>query len=122
MRIRLAGMALGFMVLGLLAGAAQAQAQAQAEKPADLADLQCMALYAILANEPDQQAAAGLGVFYHLGRLEGRTPGVDWLARMHAYADTVTVEQVAANGARCSAEMSRAADAMQRVGGALTGG
>lgn len=105
-------------VLALAAGAAQARE----EKPVDLADLQCMALYALMANEPDKQASAALGVFYHLGRLEGRTPGVDWLARMHTYAYTLTVEDVAVHGARCGEEMGRAAAALQRIGGEMTGG
>lgn len=114
MRTIIAGLA-----FAALAGAAQAQSPAS-EKPVDLADLQCMAIYAVMANQPEHQAGAALGVFYHLGRLEGRTPGVDWLARMQTYADSVTLADLAQHGDRCGQEMSRAAQAMQAVGQALT--
>lgn len=114
MRTIIAGLA-----FAALAGAAQAQAPVR-EKPADLADLQCMAIYAIMANQPEHQSGAALGVFYHLGRLEGRGPGVDWLDRMRTYADATTLAELAPHGDRCGEEMSRAAQAMQAVGASMT--
>lgn len=101
--------------LALIAGAATAQTAPSAPpviSPApaavanltadETADLQCMALFAIMANEPEHVNSAAVGIFYYWGRLEGRKPNLDWLATLAIYADTVTGEQLQPHGDRCS--------------------
>lgn len=101
--------------LALIAGAATAQTAPSAPpviSPApaavanltadETADLQCMALFAIMANQPEHVNSAAVGIFYYWGRLEGRKPGVDWLGTLSTYADTVTGEELQPHADRCS--------------------
>ena len=94
-----------FLALTLAAGQAQAQTSLPAE---DLRDMQCLTLAAMVAGAAPAEHQAGLtgGLMYYLGRLEGRTPGVDWLARIGEYLQRPDVEtEVMAQGDRCAAEM-----------------
>lgn len=69
-------------VLALSSAPALAQdAARRAPTPEQTADLQCMAIFSALASQDDMAEAGAIGVFYYLGRLEGRDPAVDWLSR-----------------------------------------
>lgn len=98
--------------LTLIAGSATAQTAPPVISPPpasiagltgeETADLQCMALFAIMANQPEHVNSAAVGIFYYWGRLEGRKPGVDWLGTLSVYADTVTGEELQPHADRCS--------------------
>ena len=89
-------------------------------KPADLADLQCLALtaYAAAIAEPDSEERAGIasGVTYYLGRLQGRTPEVDWLPRLRSFSETLKPGELQAVAPRCGAELIEIGRAMTAMG------
>lgn len=79
-------------------------AQSKPERPLsaeETADLHCMALYSVLASQPGQAESAAVGVFYFLGRLEGRDARMDWLERFHEFVTTLTDADLNANAQRC---------------------
>ena len=93
-------------------------------KPADRADLQCMTLVvAAMGASEDLEAAAGLasGATFYYGRLQGRTPGTDWLARLAAYARTEPGESLEANRQRCAQEMQTLSEAFTSMGTSMQG-
>lgn len=102
------------------AGAAQAQSQI---KPADQADMECLAVAAVVAGRAqagsEEQAGAAGGVMYYLGRLEGRTPGVDWLEQLRGHLLTLDDAGLAAAAPRCGAEMVAKGKALTEWGQAL---
>ena len=119
--------------IGILAAAsllctAPVAAREPQHAPADLADLQCMALVAVMAGmgleeggdgEEAATRMAGLagGMMYYLGRLEGRSPGTDWLAELGIYLDKVEPGELDVFGQRCGAELTRTGQALVDFGG-----
>lgn len=98
------------VALSVAASLSAAPALAQELAPVDRADIQCFALTAAAANsaQADPQQMAGLvgGMMYYYGRLRGRAPDVDWLARIRVYLLTPGVEaEMLAQQARCGADM-----------------
>lgn len=85
-------------------------------KLADLADLQCLAMLIAYApsdeNDSLDQAGFASGVTYYFGRLQGRTPGVDWLPRMRKFRTTLTAEDLQGFAPRCAAELGEMGRAM----------
>lgn len=101
-----------------LTGGAAAQAyqpaSPEAARPENLADMQCMAVYGYLAGQGDENVAAGaLGMFYFLGRLEGRAPDVDWMRELYLLTDTLTDEAIAPHFQRCGQLLIDRGEAMQ---------
>lgn len=84
----------------------------------DRADMQCILVYALLGDEggAEVQTMAGMALFYYLGRLEGRTPSVDWLARLAAWmtelGDAKIASEAAAHADRCLGELAAKGEAM----------
>lgn len=108
--------------------AAPAAAQEARLAPADRADLQCMALVAVMAGiameEGGEDEATALdlagmsgGLMYYLGRLEGRTPGVDWLAELRLWLEKADFEELDAVAPRCSKELMEKGQALVDFGG-----
>lgn len=92
--------------------------------PADRADIQCFALTAAAANaaQADPQQMAGLvgGMMYYYGRLRGRTPDADWLAKIRTYLLSPGVEaDLATQQARCGADMVETGTELAAWGEAL---
>jgi hypothetical protein len=91
-------------------------------KPADKADVQCMAVIVVaigMTEDPAQKAVMATGATFFFGRLQGRTPATDWLARFSAYIRTEPLADLDANRQRCAAEMQSMATAFSRAGDAL---
>ncbi|MES2834170.1 MAG: hypothetical protein V4707_05630 [Pseudomonadota bacterium] len=115
MMLKITGLALA---AALTAGAAQAQQTDM--KPEDLADLQCVAVFSYIAGvQPEAADQVGVAVFYYLGRLEGRTPGVEWLDRVRTYSNTVSVQDLQGHLERCTNRLVERAEMMQTVGSAM---
>lgn len=88
-------------------------------KPADRADLQCMTVIIVMIGaSEDAEIRAGLssGATFYYGRLQGRTPGTDWLRRMVDYAKTEPEAELEANRIRCSEEMAAMGTAFTSIG------
>lgn len=100
-------------------------AQAQATKPQDLADLQCLALTAYLGGQvpegDERRAGLAAGVMYYLGRLEGRTPGVEWLSRLAEYLETAQVAELQGQAQRCGEELKERGTALSTWGSRMAG-
>lgn len=93
-------------------------------KPQDKADLQCMAVAVVaIGMSTDQASKAGLatGATYFFGRLQGRTPGTDWLARFTTYIRSEPVDELEANRMRCANEIGAMAQAFTSAGEAMGG-
>ncbi|WP_296166192.1 hypothetical protein [uncultured Brevundimonas sp.] len=111
--------AIASVALGLMAGPALAQSRDIA--PADLRDVECMAVVAVAggAAEEGSDEQIGLigGLMYFLGRLEGRTPGTDWLSYFGTYIQAPDIEKkLEAHYERCGQEMIDKGAALEEFG------
>jgi hypothetical protein len=112
----------------VLLSALPVAAQEASLAAADRADLQCMALVAVMAGitmeegGDDDGAATRLagmsgGLMYYLGRLEGRSPDIDWLAQLTDYLEKAEAEDFDAVAPRCSKELIEKGQALVDFGG-----
>ena len=109
------------MTAALVLAAAATPASAQvAVSATDKADMQCFAVTAYLAGQHAEGSAehTGLssGMMYFLGRLEGRTPGTDWMKML---ADYILDPDDARLGAELEAQSERCGLLLQNRGQAL---
>lgn len=114
------------MIAALVGAMALASgAQAQATKPQDMADLKCLALTAYLGGQmsegDERRAGLAAGVMYYLGRLEGRTPGVEWLGRLAEYLETAEVADLQGEAQRCGEELKERGAALTTWGSRMAG-
>ena len=61
------------------------------------------------------------GATYFYGRLQGREPGTDWLARLAAYARTEPLDDIEANRQRCISEVQAMGAAFAAMGESMGG-
>ena len=107
--------------LCLLGGATSVQAQTAPLSEEALEDVQCFCLFAMIAGQNGmngEAVAAGEvevsplmvgmtgGLMYHFGRLQGREPDVDWLARIESYIRTIDVADLERSRTRCAKSMA----------------
>lgn len=105
----------------LIAAPAMAQSQMSA---ADTADMECLAVFALIGDsDPEMQTVAGMGIMFYLGRLEGRTPGVDHLRRFADWVVAVPEQKLAdqldAASPRCAQEIGARGDRLVEIGDEL---
>lgn len=115
------------LIAALAAGLALTAAQADLSdlKTADRADLQCMTLIVVTmgaSEDPESSAQLASGATYFYGRLQGRTPGTDWLARLADYARTEPGAELETNRQRCVQEMQALSTAFTAMGETMQGG
>lgn len=94
-------------------------------KPADRADLQCMALAAVTlgtSRDPTMQVGLTSAVTYFYGRLQGRTPGTDWLQNFSDYLQGEPTAELEANRERCASMMQTLSQDFIRVGAKMAAG
>lgn len=99
------------------------QAQSKPERPLtaeETTDLHCMAIYSVLAAQPDQAQSAAIGVFYFLGKLEGRDAQTNWLDRFHKFVTPLTEADLSANAQRCGQVMIDRGQALTELGERMT--
>ena len=110
--------------LGLFAAPAAAQDPVLPANPQDAADMQCLAFIAVIMGEVDETLSLQLssGLFYYLGRLEGRTPAVDWITTAGDYAEAATDAQLRSVQPRCFGEMLAKGEEMMAKGQAMQNG
>ena len=91
----------------------------------DKADLQCMAVSVValglVQDEAMKPALATASTFFY-GRLQGRTPGTDWLQRFAAYIRGEPGEDLEAQQARCLQEIQTTLQAFGTVGAMMAEG
>ena len=102
------------MILALLAAASLSAP--------DAADARCIALmnFMVAKGNPQQQTAARAGTIYFVGKLRGRTPGVNVAAVLKTAADEATRTKMNAQVEvkRCGEEVSAAANSLRPAAGA----
>ncbi len=94
-----------------LAGIALAASPAFAQQNDALsADTRCAMVGMMLTNAegatPQQQQVGAMMTVYYVGRMHGRSPGIDLNAAFNAQAQSMTGQSAQADGQRCSAEFS----------------
>ncbi|HZC16614.1 MAG TPA: hypothetical protein VE309_07625 [Caulobacteraceae bacterium] len=96
-------MAIAIAVSLALAGAVPAFAQSD-----DATDLRCFVVASVLMNSSDrnQRAAGVIGSLYFMGRLDGRSPGLDWNRRLTAEMAAMSGSDLSAASAACGAIMT----------------
>lgn len=102
-----------------------APALAQSTDALNDQDLACVAIFAAIGGvvTPGSQEAnaAGMGMTYYLGRLQGRTPGVDWLQEMYNRRETLfEPAYLESHFTRCGEEFSAQGRRMIEVGDILS--
>ena len=105
--------------------ASAAPALAQDLETQSKADMQCFASLAYLGGQvgedsPDMAGLAG-GMMYYLGRLEGRSPGVDWLGRLETYLTSIDEAELESHLERCGNELSVKGAALVAWGDSVDG-
>lgn len=102
----------------LLGGAAPPPASATKE------DLKCFIALAMLANseDPDTKQAGSMGTIYFLGRLDGRSPGLDIETAVGAEVATMTEADQASLLKSCGDTLTRRGDYLVATGKALQKG
>lgn len=107
---RLAGAAIG---ASLIAAPAMAE---DASSP----DVRCLTIAALMVGNGGQAQQAGfVSALYYIGRLDGRSPGLDLKARILEEAQALTPDKIEAERLRCSRQLQERGAALQTVGEAL---
>lgn len=92
-------------------------------KAADRPDLECLAVISIMGGQnqggPETQAGLAGGMMYYLGKLEGRTPDVDWLVELTNLLKTMDMAAFQAAAPRCGQEMQVKGQALVDWGAAM---
>lgn len=96
----------------LLGAAGQARA---ADEWAMGADLRCVSAFASLISNPQYKDNATIGMFYYLGRIEGRDPNFD-LAKGLVQVRSIVQGQLASEAQRCGAEVKAKNESLKAIG------
>jgi hypothetical protein len=117
------------LALALAAGLMASPMAAAAQDPvpaADRKDMECAALFAVMAGtDPQYEASAAVGMAYYVGRLEGRNPGQNQVVRLFEWVNTQSEDQLVvmleAAGPRCGEELQTLGNTMSEVGSSFGG-
>jgi hypothetical protein len=99
----------------LAAGSARAQAQDQTS------DLRCVIVFASMVGNPQYaqlKDSASAGLFYFLGRAEGRQPGMDLATQLKRVREELIITQYPDEGRRCFAALKQKNDQLKALGDA----
>lgn len=109
--------ALGLIISLGLAG--QAAAQAKSAITAQDVDLRCMLVASALSQnkEPAARGLSNIMVFYYMGRLDVRSPGLALGPALQAEAQKSPPAEMQAQGQKCIATMKARAGALQALSG-----
>lgn len=98
-------------------------ARAQEVSAADQQDMQCFALVAAQAGageqSPEMMAGLATAMMFYLGRMEGRSPDTDWLARIETYLRSSEIEKLPTHADRCATELMSKGKALTDWGARL---
>jgi hypothetical protein len=99
----------------MAAGSARAQADDQTK------DLRCVALMAAMLGNPQFASlkdSSSAGLFYFLGRAEGRQPTLDLAAQLKKVREDLPLTQYEDETRRCFAALKRKNDQLKAMGDA----
>lgn len=89
---------------------------------ADKADLRCIALFSIMAEEmPEEKEGMTGAIMFYIGRIEGRGSGLDLETGLALAVDEFDrdANRLKAEAQRCGEEMTVKGEEVQRVGNSL---
>lgn len=101
------------LMAGVAALLAASSAAAEDISKAQSLDLRCLVAMIKMRAMPQYQAAADAGIFYYMGRLEGRDPSFDLRPSLRAY--TGGMDDLAIEGRRCGAELKAKNEALKSL-------
>jgi len=111
------------VVMALILAAAAGTAAAAPDPAAEHRDIRCVAVTAIAAQQaktPEMRMGAAAGVGYFMGRLKGRDPDFDLVARLSADLKSLKdLEELKPDIVRCAAELKAFGLEAQAAGAAL---
>lgn len=96
------GLALALVVTPAAGPARAAEPEVDA---ASRDDMRCMALFALMGADDQYAESAAIGMVYFIGRLHGRSPDADWMARFRRFMDTVDQAEILAHAPVCAETM-----------------
>ena len=103
--------------LALLGAAGEARA---ADDWANGADLRCVVAFGAMVNNPTYREAAASGIFYYVGRLEGRDPAFDLAAGLKQVRSAMQTSQYVTEAQRCGAELKAKNEVLKTLSGAAS--
>lgn len=105
----------------ILAGAAviSVAGAARADEWSTGADLRCVVAFTALVNNPTYREAAASGIFYYVGRLEGREPTLDLAKGLKQVRSAMQVSQYGGEAQRCGAELKAKNEALKAMSAPL---
>ena len=118
MGLRIALLAATLLPLGGMAAAAAAPLD-----NASHSDVRCVAALALAANTAEGEQLTGLAfqLFYYLGRLDGRVPGLDLEAALRQEAPRITPADQKQLLDSCTAQYLKRAQDVQAIGKSMQG-
>jgi hypothetical protein len=99
-------------VVALIGAAGEARA---ADDWAMGADLRCVVAFGALIGNPTYHDAAASGLFYYLGRLEGRDPEFDLGKGLRQVRSAMQSSQFVTEAQRCGAELKAKNDFLKTL-------
>src|SRR5579871_2099355 len=90
---------------------------AQGDEWATGADLRCVVAFSALVNNPTYREAAASGIFYYLGRLEGRDPNLDLGKSLRQVRGAMQLSGIEGEARRCGAELKAKNEALKAMTG-----
>jgi hypothetical protein len=98
-------------------------ARAQAPSPGDTrADVRCLLAFGALLQNPAYKDAAGTGMFYFAGRLDGRDPNLDLAAAMKREIGNMATADYRTEAQRCGQALKARNEALKATGEAVKAG
>lgn len=88
---------------------------AQTDERATGADLRCVVAFSALVNNPTYREAAAYGIFYFLGRLEGRDPTPDLAKNLREVRGAMQLNAIEGEARRCGAELKVKNEALKAM-------
>jgi hypothetical protein len=96
-----------FLVASAIAASVLGLGAAQPARAEDLTvqDIRCVVAFGALVSNPQYREAAATGIFYFLGRVEGREPGLDIAEALKQTRRGMGQGDIANEGQRCGAQL-----------------
>ncbi|MGZ5994030.1 MAG: hypothetical protein ACXWKX_20450 [Caulobacteraceae bacterium] len=101
------------LALAAMGGEARA-----ADEGATGADLRCVSVFAALVNSPQYRQGAAAGIYYYVGRIEGRDPTFDLGKGLNEVRSSLE-GRFQSEAQRCGAEFKAKHEALKAIGGQL---
>ena len=110
-----------YLGLCVAVAAALAAGSVRAQSPDLTNDLRCVVVFASMLGNPQfaqLKDSSNAGLFYFLGRAEGRQPSMDLGAQLKRVREDLLITQYEDEGRRCFATLKKKNDQLKALGDA----